>query len=298
MDLMKLTHVLGRTWAIEGSGLMGLYLLDDGRCILLDSGELFERQALADLLSCAGLTPVGVLSSHIHTDHSINNGWLRRTFGCLTAAPAGELYLISSSLSLKSYLYCYSPGRLEKDLGEMIFPVDCPVPPEDGSFSFCGVEFRILHTPGHSPDHISIITPDNVCYTRDAVLSNELLDAKLPYAFHLAGMMNSTRRIRTLACAAFVVSHRGIHKDIAPLADGTLALLRRRAEEIRTLVDHPMTWGEVWQAVNEHFSLLSSRPVRAALMERNLRSFLDYLVDNGELELSASRGLTILSPRS
>lgn len=296
MDPVKLTHVLGRTWAIEGSGLMGLYRLDGGKCILLDSGELFERQALADTLADAGLTPVGVLSSHIHTDHSINNGWLRRTYGCLAAAPAGEVHLSLSPLSLKGYLYCYSPGTLDTVWGEMASPVDCPIPGGDGVFSFCGVDFTIVHTPGHSLDHLCVITPDNVCYTGDAVFSNEMLTAKLPYGFYLAGMMDSARKLRELDCAAYIVSHRGIHPEIAPLVDSTIELLLHRAEEIRALVTRPMTWGEVWQAVNEHFSLLSSHPVRAALMERNLRSFLDYLADVGELKLSAGRGLTILSP--
>ncbi len=42
-------------------------------------------------------------------------------------------------------------------------------------------EFRILYTPGHSAGHICTVTPDNVCYVADALLSHELLEAKLPY---------------------------------------------------------------------------------------------------------------------
>lgn len=293
---MELTHISGRTWAMEGSGIMGLYRLDGGKCILIDSGLPQERQDLADALASNGLTPVGVLSTHIHIDHCGSNGWLRETFGAATAAPVREASLAASPLALKGYTYSYSPGMLAKERSAMCHKVDHLIPEEDGTFLFCGVPFRIVHTPGHSLDHIAIITPDNVCCAGDAVLAGDPSALKLPYALSIAMMMDSAQRLRDLDCQAYLVCHRGIYRDIVSLADGTCALLRRRAEEIRDLVDYSMTWEELWRAVNDHFSLLSSRPARAATMERNLRSFIDYLVDEGELELSARNGLLYLSP--
>lgn len=293
---MKLTQVKGKTWVLEGSGLMGLYRLEENRCILLDSGEDFERQELAPTLAQAGLTPVGVLSTHVHVDHSINNGWLRRTYGCRVAVPAGEAHLTSSPRALKSYLYSYTPEELVHIRGEMACPVDCPIPEEDGTFSFCGVPFSIVHTPGHSLDHLCAVTPDNVCMVGDAVLTGQESSFKLPYALFLDQMIHSAGRLLDTRCHAYILSHRGVVSDIRPAAEWTQALLKKRAAEILALVDRPMTSEQVWQAVNEHFCLLSSRVSRAAVMERNLRSFLDYLVDQGALERSARRGLIYLSP--
>ena len=293
---MNLTQVKGNTWVLEGSGLMGLYRLEGDRCILLDSGEDFEREELAHTLAQAGLAPVGVLSTHIHTDHSINNGWLRREYGCQVAAPAGEVHLAKSPRALKGYLYSYTPEELTRIRGEMACPVDCPIPEEDGTFTFCGVPFSILHTPGHSLDHLCAVTPDNVCMVGDAVLTGEESSFKLPYALFLDQMIYSAGLLLNSRCDAYILSHRGVVSDIDPAVEWTQALLRKRAEEIRSLVDRPMTWEEVWRAVNEHFCLLSSRVFRAAVMERNLRSFLDYLVDQGKLERSARRGMIYLSP--
>lgn len=290
---MKLTQVLGRTWAVEGSGMIGLYRLDGRRCVLLDSGERWEREPLAALLDGAGLVPAGVLSSHIHSDHSINNSWLRRRYGCQVAVPAGEAHLCRSALALKDYLYCYSPGTLDRERGDMVCPPDCTVPSGDGSFSFCGADFRIIHTPGHSPDHLSIITPDHVCYTGDAVFSGEMLSAKLPYAFYLAGMLASAPRLKGLDCGAYIVPHRGIHRELDPLVDGTCQLIRRRADEILALADRPMSREELWRAVISRFELYSSHPLHAALLERNFHSFLDYLVDTGALAVTAQRGLLL-----
>lgn len=290
---MKLTQVLGQTWVLEGSGLIGLYRLDDRRCILLDSGEQFEREELADALDAAGLTPVGVLTSHIHTDHSINNGWLSRRYGCQAAVPAGEAHLCRSALALKSYLSCYSPGTLARERGEMVCRPDHLIPLDADRFSFCGAEFRIVHTPGHSLDHLSIITPDNVCYTGDAVFSGKLLTAKLPYGLCLSMMMDSAQSLKGLDCPAYIVPHRGVCREIGPLADATCELIRRRGEEILALVDHPMTWEEIWRAAIQHFSLYSSHPLHAALLSRNFCSYLDYLTDTGALTLTAQRGLVL-----
>ena len=36
---MNLTQVKGNTWVIEANQLIPLYKLEDGRCVLLDSGD-------------------------------------------------------------------------------------------------------------------------------------------------------------------------------------------------------------------------------------------------------------------
>lgn len=293
---MKLTHVLGRTWAIEGWALSGLYRLDDNRCILIDSGLLAEREELAQLLRDEGLTPVGALATHVHIDHSINHGWLNRTYGCRTAAPIGEAFLARTPLSLKGYLYFVTPADLKRELGEMVFQPDELIPPEDGLFSFCGADFRIIHTPGHSPDHVSIITPDGVCCTGDAVFSGEMLDAKFPFMHWTAGALDSIRRLAELDCPAYIVSHRGVYEDIAPFAQATYDLIANGVETVRTLVTRPMTWEQVWNAVNQRLSLLSSHVNHAARTELTLRSYLDYLTDTGALDRFAHMGLIYLAP--
>ena len=43
---MELTQVKGNTYVLEGEELIPLYLLDNGKCILLDTGLLEEREDL------------------------------------------------------------------------------------------------------------------------------------------------------------------------------------------------------------------------------------------------------------
>lgn len=298
MDPLKLTQLLDSTWVLEGDALVGLYRLDAHRCVLLDSGQRYERQDLADTLAAAGLTPVGVLSSHIHLDHSINNGWLRETYGALVAAPEGEVPLCRDVISLRQYQYCYSPQTVRREYGDMVTQVDCPVPMDQNRFSFCGVPFSILHTPGHSLDHISVITPDGVCYTGDAVYVGRGLHAKLPYCLDLMGMLGSTYRLEHVDCLAFIACHKGFGagRQLAAAARDTREMMLSRAEQIRSLVTRPMSWGELIAAINAGFSLHSNDPILTNRLERNARLFADFLLDTGALTLFARDGLSYLAP--
>lgn len=47
---MKLTQVKGSTWVLEANELIPLYLLDDRRCVLLDSGLAKEREEIEKTL--------------------------------------------------------------------------------------------------------------------------------------------------------------------------------------------------------------------------------------------------------
>ena len=59
---MKLTQVKGSTWVLEANELIPLYLLDDRRCVLLDSGLAKEREEIEKTLLEAGLELICALA--------------------------------------------------------------------------------------------------------------------------------------------------------------------------------------------------------------------------------------------
>ena len=77
---MKLTQVKGSTWVLEANELIPLYLLDDRRCVLLDSGLAKEREEIEKTLLEAGLEPAGILCSHAHVDHCANNRYFQEKY--------------------------------------------------------------------------------------------------------------------------------------------------------------------------------------------------------------------------
>lgn len=294
---MKLTQVKGDTWVIEANEFIPIYRMGQ-RCVLMDTGLAKEREEIERTLLDAGLTPAAVLCTHAHVDHCANNGYFQEKYRVPVALTAPEAGMCSSLLTLKCYFLTLPPGVVEKESSCMIHRPDVILPPEDGPFSFCGAEFQILHTPGHSAGHICVITPDNVCYAADALLSWENQTAKLPYNLSHAMAAASREKLRHLGCHCYILAHKGLCPGdrIGALIDANRDLLERRAGEILALVTRPMTASEIDQAACGLYRLFTHRTPRALRFERNVRFLIEYLVDGGRLEMECRDGVIFYAP--
>lgn len=297
---MKLSQVKGNTWVAEGMELIPFYKLDEHRCILLDTGLSEEREELETALLENGLTPAGVLCSHAHIDHCGNSGYFQQKYHIPAALSAPEAAICQNLLTLKCYFLTLSPAMVEQESSCMIHTPDVLLPPQDGPFSFAGAEFTLIHTPGHSPGHVCTVTPDGVCYLADAVLSHELLGAKLPYNLSMAMCMKSREKLRGLPYDTYIMAHHGVctGEELPHLLDENQALIRTRAEEIRSLITHPMTSSQIDAAVCAYYQLFTHKPNRALRFERNICFFVEYLVDSGLLEVRCRGGVARYCPPS
>lgn len=294
---MKLTQVKGNTWVIEANELIPLYRLEDGGCILLDSGLSKERGELEQTILESGMTPAGILCSHAHVDHCANNRYFQEKYHIPVALTAPEAGMCSSILNLKCYRLLVSPHTAREEMQDMVHIPDLVIPYQEGEFVLAGVPFHILPTPGHSSGHICTLTPDGVCYTGDAIMSREMLGAKLPYALSIQDGMDSRQRLRELDCHCFVMAHRGIcpGNEIGALIEDNHRLILRRAGEIRELVTQPMDFSHICTLVCQHFGLFTQRARRALYYERNIRFFVEFLVDRGELSMESRQGVVYYS---
>lgn len=295
---MKLTQVRGNTWVAEAMALIPFYKLDDQRCILLDTGLADEREELEEALLSAGLRPVGVLCSHAHVDHCASNGYFQEKYGTTIAMTPQEAGMCSSLLALKCYFLTLPPSMVARESSCLIHTPDVLLPPEDGPFSFCGATFQIIHTPGHSAGHICVITPDDVCYVADALLSKQMLNAKLPYNLSHQMAMESREKLLHTHCVQYIMAHRGIcgQEEIAPLIEDNQTLIRHRAQELLSLVDGPMTASQIEEALCTLYQLLTHKPRRALRFERNVRFLIEYLTDCGQLEMVCQNGIVYYRP--
>ncbi|MEA4934674.1 MAG: MBL fold metallo-hydrolase [Lawsonibacter sp.] len=292
---MKLSQVKGSTWVAEAMELIPFYKLDDRRVILLDSGLKDEREELEASLLEQGLSPAGILCSHAHVDHCGNNRYFQEKYHIPVALTLPEAGMCSSILNLKCYFLMLPPAMVERESSCMVHTPDIMLPADDGPFSFVGTPFRIIHTPGHSSGHISTITPDHVCYTADALISQEYLGSKLPYNLCHALANTSREKLRNLDCAAYIMAHRGVcsREDIDSLIDDNQTLVRLRTREILDLISQPMTASQIVQSVCQLFQLFTHKPPRSLRFERNIRFFIEYLVDEGLLEMTCRQGVTL-----
>ena len=292
---MDVRQIKGNTWVLEGVEWIPFYKLDDRRCILLDTGLGEEREGLEQALINQGLTPVGILCSHAHVDHGGNNRYFQEHCHTQVALTAKEAGMCAGLLNLKCYFLLLPPGMVERESSNLIHTPDVIIPEADGPFSFCGAEFQIIQTPGHSAGHISVITPDRVCYVGDALLSREQLGAKLPYCLSHKIGMESREKLRGTDADWFVMAHRGVcpREEFSTLIDDNQALALRRAREIYELIESPLTISQITQRACAHFKLLSHKTARALRFERNIRFFVEFLVDRGDLVMEIEQGVVV-----
>ena len=128
-----------------------------------------------------------------------------------------------------------------------------------------------------------------MCYVGDALLSREQLWAKLPYCLsHQAGI-ESREKLRDVDADFFVMAHRGMcrREELSALIDDNQALAQRRAGEVLS---------QITRAVCGYFKLLTKKPSRALRFERNIRFFVEYLVDRGDLILETDQGVAVYRP--
>ena len=290
---MKLTRVKENTYVLEGEELIPLYLLDNGKCILLDTGLLEEREDLENTLLEHGLTPAAVLCSHAHVDHCVSNRYFQEKYGTKVWLTPEEAGLCRSLLSLKCYFITLPVGMIREDSECLIHQPDCYYPPEDGHFEVEGRTFRVVHTPGHSVGHVSLITPDNVCYAADAVLCGEKLGAKLPYGLSLKMMMDSREKLPGLGCELYIAAHRGIctGAEIEELVRQNQQLVLSRAQAVKDLLDMPRNFCQVTELLVQKLELHSHRPRRGLYYERNVHFLLDFLLDLDQVELTVESGV-------
>ena len=286
---MKLTHVKGNTYVLEAWELIPLYKTDDTHCILLDSGLKAEREELEASLEEYGLTPIGILSSHAHLDHAVNNRYFQEKYNIPVALPAGEVGMCTTLLTLKCYYFMHSTEFVRSIAPDMLQKDCLSVGPEDGPFEIAGTTFQIIHTPGHSPDHIAVITPDNVCYTGDAMVSFRGL--KLPYTLDYGMALESAEKLKQLDCDTFILAHREVVEDFAPVADRYRELILSVVEKVAATITHPMTEDQVCAALCEELTLLSSKPRRAMGTARNVHNLLEFLMERGDVTMISQRGV-------
>lgn len=290
---MEIQRIKGNTFCIDTKiAYIPFYKIDHENIILLDTGVKNQREELENLLEKNHLKVAGILCSHPHVDHIGNTAYLKRKYHCKVAMAEGEAWVCKSLANLKIYYNSHALPIVEKHYGHLVFDTDILITQRQQSIQLCGIKFQIIHTPGHSSNHISIITPNDVLYVGDALISYEVMKgAKMPYAFMLKQDLETKRRLQNLNCSRYIVAHKGIYNDISKLAEDNIEFYQYRAQRIGDLIEETMTREEIFKAVVEDFHISMTSIFKHDVIERMLKSYLDYLVEIDEIEFILEEGL-------
>lgn len=189
--------------------------------------------------------------------------------------------------------------RTTPRLQNLIGTVDTVIGASEEEVTLCGVTFGVLHTPGHSPDHICIVTPDNVCFVGDAFMTEDVLEtAMLPFAFTLRDDLESKERLKATNCDAYMLCHNGIvYGSAAKLIEKNILRIQEQLAACQALITRPMTYSECHQVITRAFKLSVGHPLRALYLERYIRPYLDALADSGAVSLIELDGAAALCPK-
>lgn len=134
----------------------GFVVADNGVGMLVDpvceGAESLER--LRQVLAAAEVRLVkGVVLTHTHPDHVVGLAQVLAAFDC------------------PLYVHAAEAGRLDADLGPVLAVV------QDRVLTVGNVTVELLHTPGHSPGHLSLLVRSAPGDVLEAVLAGDLVAA-------------------------------------------------------------------------------------------------------------------------
>ena len=129
------------------------YLLVDetsGSSAIVD--PTFDSRRILDDVVSSGWRIEYVLNTHAHIDHVVENAFYIRETGARLALHPADLPLLYAMEQQAAWLGIDPP--------EMVTPhIDLP---DRGEISLGGSILRVVHTPGHSPGHVSFLCDDFV----------------------------------------------------------------------------------------------------------------------------------------
>jgi len=290
---MQINKIKGNTFCIDtGMTYIPFYKINDEEIIMLDSGwKKQEGEGIDKLLEKNNFKVVGIICSHAHIDHIGNNAYLKKKYNCIIAMSAYEALVCSSTVNLKVYYSNQTLSEVTEHFGHMVCETDIMISDTQDKIYVSGIKFKIIHTPGHSPAHICIITPDDVAYLGDALISYEVMKgAKMPYAYILTEDLKSKEKLYDLKCNKYVVAHKGMYDDATELITDNINFYKNRAQTIYDIIDGSMTMEEIFKAVIKNFNIRVNSRYKYTVIERMLHSYVEYLNEIGSIGINIDDG--------
>ncbi|MBV7275559.1 MBL fold metallo-hydrolase [Clostridium sp. PL3] len=290
---MEILRVKGNTFCIDtGMTYIPFYKINNNEIIMLDSGwATGEREGIDKLLEENNFKVSCILCSHAHVDHVGNNDYLKKKYNCTIAMPAYGALICSSAANLKLFYNSQTLSDIKEHLKDMVCKTDIMIFDNQNRINVCGTEFWILHTPGHSPDHMCIITPDDVAYLGDALISYEVMaGSKMPYAYILKEDLKTKEKLYALKYDKYIVAHKGVYNDITELITDNINFYKNRAKKIYDIINDCMTFDDILKAVIKEFNIHASNKYKYMVIEKMLQSYVEYLNEEGKIELHMENG--------
>ncbi len=148
---------------------------DDGSVTLVDCGIVKAPARIVAALESIGKHPSDVtriVLTHVHADHAGGAAEMASRTGAPVYTHAADAECAQAGVAARADTSTLS-GRIFNRLNKGRFPAfQIASPLADGDLLEVGGGLRVLHTPGHSPGHVSLLhEPTRVLITGDALFN-------------------------------------------------------------------------------------------------------------------------------
>ena len=260
------------------------YRITEKEWIFLDSGYKYDTKDLFEFLHENDITIRAALCTHGHFDHIGNHAMLKKTFGTRIILSLYDAALVENNFSLKSLFYSSTEEEINENFKEMIVDADELILPGQTSVDIDGFVFQIISLPGHAVDHKGYITPDGVAYLGDCLQSPEIVEKeKLTYMIRWREQFRSMEQLKTLSCPYYILAHKGVYTDIAPIIDINEKVLLRQAERMKSLLTATMTLDQIVNEVFDKLRIFPAPMAKVLIVERTIRHCLEYLLETKQI---------------
>jgi glyoxylase-like metal-dependent hydrolase (beta-lactamase superfamily II) len=282
-----LEKIKGNTYYIKGAVNTGIYVYDQNRCVVVDTGSSEDwGRKIYNALQEEGLELNLIINTHSHADHFGGNNLLTKRIGAKVAATGIEAAIITNPYLEPFYLYsAHPPAQLRnKFLMGGASNVDRIIKP--GILKIGSAELEIVDLKGHSPGQIGVGTPDGVLMTADAYFSTRIAEKyKLLYYTNIADTMETLNWLKETAYSYYLPCHGDLCRDLRGAVDANINAIKEIMGIIKWELVKPMTGEELLGAISERLNLQLN--VNQFYLNRScLAAYLSYMADEGILRNS------------
>lgn len=276
---------------VTGYSRLPVYKLDEQNIIMIDSGLPREWEGIEGCLEKEKLTVKAVLSSHYHPDHIGNHLRLRKKYGAMlylspfaANAKADPMNMLGSMAGVTTY------RQVKNHFGESFAP-DVYLDWNAASVTVEGAEFQILQLPGHCAEHMGFITPDNVGYVADTVLSKNIIEhLRSTFTTCVELDLISKEKLTELNCDKYIVAHNAVCDSIRELAIQNRDHMLARLELLEQIAVDYMNLDTLVAKFLEVTDNQLDSVRKVAGTRRNVIPLVDYLMDTGRFTARVKDG--------
>lgn len=271
-----------------------VYRLSHREWILMDSGSRFDREELFSYLEEQEIRVTAVLTSHAHYDHMGNHARLQERFGCECIMTAFDAGAVRDTVSLKSCFYSCTETEIRTYFADMVCRADRLI--EDGAVQteVSGIRFGVFGLPGHAASQVGFTTPDGVSYLGDCLLGPEEAGyEKFVYMLDWKAALATMEQAEAFDGSVCILSHYGVYRDIKAISRANRQAFEKALAAVRGLAEPEFFLEDMVKKTVTGMGIAVKSIRKARLMERMVRSMLEYMVETGELDIGVKDGMIV-----